>query len=171
MAPSARRPGALLRVVLCVIACCDALVRPGGATARPVAARRRVGAGRRDVAVFNLNQHIDAVAGQFEATDVSGLPDWVQESIVKGGLNVLTFDEANASVLSFQVLIIGLAMYVSQQRYGAAGAQGQTQLTAEQMREERRRRSRFVDEPETLDDVDVSSWFDDDDDDDAAQRR
>ena len=109
--------------------------------------------------------------GQFEATDVSGLPDWVQESIVKGGLNVLTFDEANASVLSFQVLIIGLAMYVSQQRYGAAGAQGQTQLTAEQMREERRRRSRFVDEPETLEDVDVSSWFNDDDDDDAAQRR
>ena len=54
-------------------------------------------------------------------------------------------------------------MYVSQQRYGTSGAQGQTQLTADKIREERRRRSKFDDEPETLEDVDVGSWFRDDD--------
>lgn len=113
--------------------------------------------------VYNLNQHIDALSGQFEASSVEGLPAWVQDSIVGTGLNQLTFDEANNSLLSFQLLVIGLAMYVSQQRYGTSGAQGQTQLTADKIREERRRRSKFDDEPETLEDVDVGSWFRDDD--------
>lgn len=154
-----------------LVASSHALVlRPsGGAAPRGAAPRsgpRRRGDRRAATRVYNLNQHIDAIAGQFEATDVSDLPGWVQDSIVGGGLNQLTFDEANASVFSFQVLIIGLAMYVSQQRYGASGAQGQTQLAAEKMRAERRKRSKFDAEPESLDDVDVAAWFDDDD---AAQ--
>ena len=122
-------------------------------------------AGRRSARtrVRNLNEHIDALSGQFEASSVEGLPGWVQDSLVGTGLNVLTFDEANASMLSFQVLLIGLAMYVSSQRYGAQGAQGQSQALADEMRAERRRRSKVDAEPEALEDVDVEAWFVDDD--------
>ena len=155
------------RLLLLLAACARALVAPVRRAAAPACVRSRRAATVR----YNLNGHIDAIAGQFEASSVEGLPQWVQDSLTGTGLNVLTFDEANASMLSFQVLIIGLAMYVNSQKDGARGAQGQTQLLADKMREERRRRSKFDADPETLDDIDVESWFDDDDDDKANAAR
>ena len=48
---------------------------------------------RRQTRLRNLNDHIDVLQGQFEASPVDGLPDWVQTTLEQQGLNVLTFDE------------------------------------------------------------------------------
>ncbi len=43
---------------------------------------------RRETRLRNLNDHIDLLQGQFEASPVDGLPDWVQTTLEQQGLNV-----------------------------------------------------------------------------------
>ena len=93
---------------------------------------------RRETRLRNLNDHIDVLQGQFEASPVDGLPDWVQTTLEQQGLNVLTFDEGNASLLFANILVIALASYVGKQTGNA-----DTMEIADGMRRERRRRGRM----------------------------
>ena len=94
---------------------------------------------------------------RFEPGSVAGLPEWVQHTLESQGLNTLTFDEANASIGCFQLMVIGLASYVSNQQGGDP-----SQRLAEKMRAERRRRSGAEDEPASVGEADVAAWFEDD---------
>lgn len=106
----------------------------------------------------SLNEHIDLLQGQFEASSVEGLPGWVQNTLETQGLNVLTFDEANASLLFANVLVIGLASYVGRQTGNADTAE-----LADSVRAERRRRGRMDVEKKLPGEEDVKGWFADDD--------
>ena len=106
----------------------------------------------------SLNDHIDLLQGQFEASSVEGLPGWVQNTLETQGLNVLTFDEANASLLFANVLVIGLASYVGRQTGNADTAE-----RADGVRAERRRRGRMDVEKKLPGEEDVKGWFADDD--------
>ena len=104
--------------------------------------------------LYNLNDHIDVLQGQFEASPVDGLPDWVQTTLEQQGLNVLTFDEGNASLLFANILVIALASYVGKQTGNA-----DTMEIADGVRRERRRRGRMDVEKALPAEDDVRGWF------------
>mmetsp|Transcript_20870 Transcript_20870/g.62264 ORF Transcript_20870/g.62264 Transcript_20870/m.62264 type:complete len:144 (-) Transcript_20870:30-461(-) len=141
---------ALLRL-LSLAAAAQALIAP--TAPRPTRTRRSLFGRAED----HFADHVDMMQRQFEGTSVEGLPEWAQAAVERNGLNVLTFDEANLSGLWSCVLLLGLAAYVNEQQYGAAGAQG---LSAK-MKEERRRKS--GNDADKMEDVDVGSWFTSDD--------
>ena len=114
---------------------------------------------RPETRLRNLNDHIDVLQGQFEASPVDGLPDWVQTTLEQQGLNVLTFDEGNASLLFANILVIALASYVGKQTGNA-----DTMEIADGMRRERRRRGRMDVEKALPGEDDVRGWFADDQD-------
>ena len=130
-----------------------AALLPGTAALVPTPARRPL------ARLYNLNDHIDVLQGQFEASPVDGLPDWVQTTLEQQGLNVLTFDEGNASLLFANILVIALASYVGKQTGNA-----DTMEIADGMRRERRRRGRMDVEKALPAEDDVRGWFADDQD-------
>ena len=125
-----------------------AALLPGTAALVPTPARRPL------TRLYNLNDHIDVLQGQFEASPVDGLPDWVQTTLEQQGLNVLTFDEGNASLLFANILVIALASYVGKQTGNA-----DTMEIADGMRRERRRRGRMDVEKALPGEDDVRGWF------------
>jgi hypothetical protein len=105
---------------------------------------------------YSLNDHIDFLHGNFEATSVDGFPSWVQDTLETQGLNVLTFDEANSSLFYNILLVLGLASYVGKQT-----GYGKTQELSDAMKAERRRRSGMDNDEELPGEEEIRTWFED----------